>query len=152
MQAVIFIGIPASGKSTFYLQHFFSTHVRINLDMLKTRRREEVLLQACIQAKQPFVVDNTNVLREERARYILPAKAARFKICGYYFRSPLKDALHRNSQRAGKAQVPEKGILAKFGRMQPPTYEEGFDELYWVSIGPDDQFTVRPWAENGLAK
>lgn len=152
MQAVIFIGIPASGKSTFYMQNFFSTHIRINLDMLKTRRREEILLQACIQAKQPFVVDNTNVLREERARYILPAKAARFKICGYYFQSPLKEALQRNSQRAGKAQIPEKGILAKFGKLQPPTYEEGYDELYRVSIGSGNQFTVTPWAETGYAK
>ena len=33
MEAVIFIGIQASGKSTFFKERFFNTHVRINLEM-----------------------------------------------------------------------------------------------------------------------
>ncbi|MBN1315005.1 MAG: hypothetical protein JXA42_06040 [Anaerolineales bacterium] len=37
MQAVIFIGIQATGKSTFFKERFFNTHVRISLDLLKTR-------------------------------------------------------------------------------------------------------------------
>jgi predicted kinase len=40
MQAIIFMGIQACGKSTFYHHKFALTHVRINLDMLKTRHRE----------------------------------------------------------------------------------------------------------------
>lgn len=60
MEAIIFIGIQGAGKSTFYRHHFFNTHIRINLDMLKTRHREQIFLQACLEAKQPFVVDNTN--------------------------------------------------------------------------------------------
>jgi hypothetical protein len=43
-QAVIFIGVQASGKSTFYMDRFFRTHMRINLDMLHTRNRERLLL------------------------------------------------------------------------------------------------------------
>jgi len=39
MEAIIFIGIQATGKSTFYKDNFFKTHIRINLDMLKTRKR-----------------------------------------------------------------------------------------------------------------
>jgi predicted kinase len=76
MEAVIFVGIQASGKSTFYLQRFFETHVRINLDMLRTRHREQVLIEACVAGKQSFVIDNTNATREQRARYIAPARAA----------------------------------------------------------------------------
>jgi hypothetical protein len=34
--------------------------------MLKTRHREHHFLQACIEARQPFVVDNTNATRVER--------------------------------------------------------------------------------------
>ena len=41
MEAVILIGIQGAGKSTFYKDRFFNTHVRINLDMLKTRHREK---------------------------------------------------------------------------------------------------------------
>jgi predicted kinase len=84
-QAVIFIGIPATGKSTFYREHFFRTHVRINLDMLKKREREELLVRACLEAGQSFVVDNTNPAAIDRTRYIAPAKAAGFTVEGYFF-------------------------------------------------------------------
>lgn len=60
MEAVILIGVQGSGKTTFYLRRFFETHVRFSLDMLRTRRRERILLMACVEAKQPFVIDNTN--------------------------------------------------------------------------------------------
>ena len=56
MEAVIFVGIQASGKSTFYKERFFDTHVRLNLDMLRTRHREKLLLRACLEGKQPFVL------------------------------------------------------------------------------------------------
>ena len=52
MEAVIFIGIPATGKSTFYQERFAGTHVRVNLDLLKTRRREDRLLAACIRGSR----------------------------------------------------------------------------------------------------
>ena len=62
MEAVILIGIQGSGKSSFYKERFFNTHVRINLDMLKTKHRQQVLFEACLASKQPFVADNTNVV------------------------------------------------------------------------------------------
>jgi len=68
VELIIFIGIQAVGKSTFYQQRLFNTHIRINLDMLKTRHREQILTNVCLTAKQPFVIDNTNVTRSERAR------------------------------------------------------------------------------------
>ncbi len=45
MEEVIFCGIQASGKTTFYRERFFDTHVRISLDLLRTRRREQLLLE-----------------------------------------------------------------------------------------------------------
>lgn len=149
MEAVIFIGIQATGKSTFYQERFASTHVRINLDMLKTRHREDILLEACIHARQSFVVDNTNVLASERAKYIALAKAAGFRVTGYYFRSQLADALRRNQQRSGKAVIPEKGVLAKYHLLQRPVYAEGFDRLYYVSIDPHNRFVIQDWEETG---
>lgn len=70
MEAIIFVGIQATGKSTFYRENFFKTHIRINLDMLKTRHRENIILEACIKAKQPFVIDNTNPSMNDRKKYI----------------------------------------------------------------------------------
>jgi predicted ABC-type ATPase len=83
MEAVIFVGIQGAGKSSFYKARFFNSHVRINLDMLKTRYREMLLLRACIESKQPFVVDNTNVLAAERAVYIDAAKSAGFAVTAF---------------------------------------------------------------------
>ncbi len=150
MEAVLFIGIQAVGKSTFYKERFFTTHVRINLDMLKTRHREALLVQACIAGKQSFVVDNTNIFRHDRARYIELARPAGFRIVGYYFRSSLQDALQRNSQRAGKAHIPENGVIARHRQLEIPSYAEGFDRLYYVMIDPDSsEFVVREWQEGG---
>ncbi len=91
MEAVIFIGLQASGKPSFCQQRFFRTHVRINLDMLKTKHRERLLLDACLAGKQSFVIDKVidkvNAAAAERATYIGAAKAARFQVVGYYFQS-----------------------------------------------------------------
>jgi len=146
MEAVIFIGLQATGKSSFYLARFFHSHIRINLDMLKTRRREDLLLRACLAMQQSFVVDNTNPTVEERARYILPARAARFQIVGYYFESSLAEAIRRNSTRVPEAQVPAKAIGATRKKLQLPAPGEGFDALYTVHIAPAGGFEVAPWA------
>ncbi len=145
MQAVIFIGIQASGKSTFYLQHFFLSHVRINLDMLKTRYREKHLLETCLDIKQPFVIDNTNPKVEDRKRYIVPAKRHSFQVIGYYFQSKVADSILRNEDREGKQKIPEKGIRGTYARLVVPQYNEGFDELHYVQIAQGGQFTVEEW-------
>jgi predicted kinase len=147
MQAVIFIGIQAAGKSTFFKERFFDTHVRINLDMLKTRHREKLLLDACLQAKQSFVVDNTNPTLYDRKRYIIPAKAAGFKVMGYYFASPLSGALQRNRQREGKQRIPEGGVRATYHKLEMPVCAEGFDRLYYVKTDPQDQFVILEWQD-----
>jgi predicted kinase len=142
VEAVVFVGIQASGKSSFYRARFFDTHLRVNLDMLKTRHREQLLLRSCIEVKQPFVVDNTNPSIEERARYIELARSGGFRVVGYYFRSQPTEALVRNNQRTGKARIPEKGILGTYKRLYVPTVEEGFDELYHVHIDEKGIFVV----------
>ena len=150
MEGVIFVGIQASGKSTFYRERFFDTHLRINLDMLKTRNREQILLRACIEAKQPFVIDNTNPSAEERARYIRPARSAGFRVLGYYFDVQIKEALTRNNERTGKDHIPEKGIFGTKKRLRVPDLEEGFDLLYRVRIDEEGRFVVEEWLEGLL--
>ncbi|RJQ83202.1 MAG: ATP-binding protein [Desulfobacteraceae bacterium] len=145
MEAVIFIGIPASGKTTFYRQRFFETHVRISLDMLKTRHREKLLLEACIRALQPFVVDNTNVLRDERTLYIRPARAAGFQVCGYFFEPQAGQAIAWNRQRTGKAAIPVAGLLGKLKHLERPHPDEGFDRLYRVQVHHAAEFKVEKW-------
>ena len=146
-EAVIFCGIQATGKSTFYQRRFSDTHVRLNLDMLRTRHREAVLLDACLAAKASFVVDNTNPSREERARYVSPSGDAGFRVVGYYFASRAQDALVRNATRSQNRRVPTAGVLGCLGRPERPSLAEGFDELYYVMIGAAGDFEVAPWQE-----
>ena len=147
MEAVIFVGIQAAGKSSFYKEQFFNTHLRINLDMLKTRHRERVLLRACIEMQQPFVVDNTNPTIEERARYIAPAKAAGFRVIGYYFQSSVPDCLARNDRRDPQERVPGKAIGGTAKRLQLPSLAEGFDALHYVRIDESGSFRVEERAD-----
>ena len=147
MQEIIFIGIQASGKSTFYSQRFSLTHIRINLDMLKTRHREKRLIETCLEIGQPFVVDNTNPTPEERKRYIVLAKNQGFQITGYYFESKIADSIQRNLNRKPEQQIPEKGIRGTQARLVLPKYAEGFDELYYVRLIPEGDFTVQEWVD-----
>jgi predicted kinase len=147
MEMVVFIGIQATGKSAFCQRRFADTHIRLNLDMLKTRRREQILLKACLEARQPFVVDNTNITREARAGYISQAKAAGFSVIGYYFKSALQSAIERNNQRSGKARIPVRGIVATHRKLELPSYDEGFDHLFYVEIGDAGAFIVKEWGD-----
>ncbi|MBD2491340.1 ATP-binding protein [Aulosira sp. FACHB-615] len=147
MQLIIFIGIQASGKSTFYSQRFSDTHIRINLDMLKTRHREKRLIETCLEIGQSFVIDNINPTPEERERYILLAKNQGFRITGYYFESKIADSIQRNQNRKPEQQVPDKGIRGTHSRLILPRYKEGFDELYYVRLIPKGEFAVQEWLD-----
>jgi predicted kinase len=142
MEAVIFVGVQGSGKSTFYRERFFDTHVRINLDMLRTRHREQLLLAACLAGTQPLVIDNTNPLPSDRARYIGPAREAGFRVVAYFFETSLANAIRRNKERAGKQRIPVPAIAGTLRKLRPPTAEEGFDEVYKVTIPPEGGFVV----------
>ena len=124
-EIVILIGSQVAMKTSFYLERYLHTHVRIAFEQLKTRQREDILVQACLMAKQPFVVDNLNVTRLDRARYITAAKPAGFRVTGYYFST---------GQAIG-------------GALELPRLEEGFSALSYVKQD-NGQFDVSPWAEN----
>jgi len=145
LQLILFIGIQATGKSSFYRERFADTHLRLNLDMLRTRRREALLFEACLKGKVNVVIDNTNATREDRLRYIPPAAAAGFTVVGYFFQARLEDALRRNAGRGGAAQIPEAGIRAMSRRLELPDPAEGFDELYFVSLDDQGRFQVEAW-------
>lgn len=142
MEAVVFIGLQASGKSSFYKERFFATHVRISLDLLRTRNRERRLLTACLESQQPFVIDNTNPTREEREKYIDAAKFYKYSVFGYYFRSKAEECLARNRQRTD--QVPDVGILSTAKKLELPTLEEGFDNLKYIRL-TEAGFVVEEW-------
>lgn len=142
---LLFIGIQASGKTTFYLQHFFDTHVRISLDLLRTRHREALFIQTCLAASQRMVIDNTNATLEERARYISQAKNAKFRVIGYFFEPDPKASYDRNQKRGKKHYVPPAGLFGTLKRLERPRVDEGYDALYRVRAF-DGLFDIEPMA------
>lgn len=129
MELVIFVGFPGAGKSYFYRENFFDTHIRINLDMLKTRHREQVLFEACLKGKQSVVIDNTNLTVQHRARYIVPAAARGFVSRAYFFDRSAADCLENNNMRTGKSKVPDVAIFSAVKKLEIPRLEEGFSEI-----------------------
>ncbi|MBI9019538.1 MAG: AAA family ATPase [Phycisphaerae bacterium] len=147
MEMIIFIGLQASGKSTFYMNFFFNSHMRINLDMLRTRNREDKLLNYCIETQLPFVVDNTNPTKQDRIRYFDKIRSCGYSIIGYYFQSKIDECLKKNQQRTGRYKVSEVGIKSTYAKLELPTYAEGYEKLYYVKPLQGEGFEVMEWVD-----
>jgi len=80
VEAIIFIGVQGSGKSTFYRQRFLETHVRISLDMLRTRQREQLFFTTCLEAKQPFRSSALGLRRQAHRLECRPLKRLRLSM------------------------------------------------------------------------
>ena len=148
MELIIFSGLQAAGKSTFYCRYFASTHELVSKDLLRNNhkgRKQAQLIEAALSAGRSVVVDNTNPTPEERAELIRLGRTYGAEITAYYFDAPLKESLERNRQREGKARIPNVGIFATAKKLVPPSYVEGFDRLYRVRIAESDSFEVGEW-------
>lgn len=152
MELIIFIGLQASGKSTFFRTHFATTHELVSKDLMRNNRnkarRQAQLIEASLKEGRSVVVDNTNPTVEDRASIIQLGKMYSSEIIGYYFESRLKNCCDRNQLRAGKTKVPDVAIYATIKRLVRPCYAEGFDRLFYVRVAEDFRFDVREWQEN----
>ena len=144
MEAIVLCGLQGAGKTTLYRDRWLETHVRISMDLLRTRAREAALLELCLGSRQPFVVDNTNPTVADRARYLEPARAAGFRVVGYLVDADASEALGRNAGRSGRARIPDRGVLGTARRLIRPAPEEGFDELWHATVAVDGGWRVEP--------
>ena len=137
MELIIFVGLPGSGKSTYYFAHFAATHTHVSKDLMKGVRKQDAQQNAKIEqalaADKPVVIDNTNPSAAIRAPLIAIGKRHGARIIAYYFDCSVKTALMRNQQREeGKGRVPKVAIFVTKKKLQPPSLDEGFDELHVV--------------------
>ena len=148
-ELVLLIGLQASGKSTFYRERLAATHVHISKDLLaknkNTHARQQKLLEEQLSQQKSVAVDNTNPSREVRAELLSMAKRFHAKCIGYYFESKMSDCLARNSQRLGDAKVPNVALFTTSKRLVLPSYEEGFEALFYVRLLPEGGFSVVEW-------
>ena len=138
MDCVILIGLPASGKSTFYRQRLAATHDLVSKDAMRNnrqpQRRQEQLIEKALADGRSVVVDNTNPRVADRAPIIAIARRLGANVAGYYFPAEAQVALRRNRARQGPDRVPDVAIFVAKKRLEPPTYAEGFDHLFTVIV------------------
>jgi predicted kinase len=146
-EVVIFVGLQASGKSSFFRERFAATHEHVSKDLFRNNknrsRRQAQLIEAALGAGSPVVVDNTNPTVEDRRPLILLGRELGAKIVGYYFESTVRQCVERNRRRTGRARVPEVAIYATAKKLERPSYSEGFDELFRVRLTGECAFGVR---------
>jgi predicted kinase len=116
MEILLFVGLQASGKTSFYRAHFAATHAHVSRDNFPNSRnpsrRQLVLIEEALRAGRPVVLDNTNPTPEDRAPVLALARTLGVPVVGYFFESQLADCKARNQGRQGIARVPDVALHA----------------------------------------
>jgi predicted kinase len=138
LELVVFTGLQASGKTSFYRERFAETHVHISKDAWpNARRREERqrrLIAKHLSTGRSVVVDNTNPTPFEREPLIEIGRGFGALVQSYSFLVTMDEALCRNAGREGRARVPEIGIYSVARRLVAPGAGEGFDQMFEVTL------------------
>ncbi len=144
-ELVVFSGLQASGKTSFYRERFAATHVHISKDAWPNARKKEErqrrLIDEHLRAGRSVVVDNTNPTPAARLPLIAIARALDARVVSYAFVVTVEEALRRNAGREGRARIAEVGIFSIAKTLTPPTDLEGYDEAFWVRLA-DGNFAV----------
>lgn len=167
MELIMFVGIPASGKSTqsaFYREQGYlilsSDEIReglmegADLECLNEKERSHIHSRVfevirkragdALKQGRSVVVDATNLSRKRRMSFL--EQFRRFscvKKC-VLFITPAEVCMERNRKRTGSARVPEDGMLRMLCNFECPNYWEGWDEIVPVADTTPYQF---PFAE-----
>jgi predicted kinase len=146
-EVVIFVGLQASGKSSFFRERFAATHEHVSKDLFRNNRdrnrRQAQLIESALGRGASVVVDNTNPTAGDRQPLIQLGREFGTKVVGYYFDSTVRQCIGRNRRRTGKDRVPDVAIFATAKKLERPSYSEGFDELFRVRLADDSTFEVR---------
>jgi predicted kinase len=142
---VLAIGLPGSGKSSWFKRHnihplssdllrellFDDAHEQRFQDLVFSNLRS--MLKARLIARRPMnYVDATNLTPHDRQSWIKLAKDYGYDVQGVFFDVPLDVCLERH-QRRGRA-VPEDIMRKMAGKLKPPTFEEGFSKITVVRV------------------
>jgi predicted kinase len=146
---VLAIGLPGSGKSSWFKRHdihpLSSDLLReLLFDDAQEQRFQDLvfsnlrsMLKARLIARRPLnYVDATNLTPHDRHSWIKLAKDYGYDVQGLFFDVPLEVCLERHARR-GRA-VPEDIMRKMAGKLKPPTFEEGFSKITVVRVKQKD--------------
>ncbi|HEX8410522.1 MAG TPA: AAA family ATPase [Thermoanaerobaculia bacterium] len=140
LELLIFVGLQAAGKSTYYRNHLAATHVHVSKDLMpnvrdKDARQQRMIVEA-LSAGRSVAVDNTNPTPVSRAPLIEIGHRLGARVVAVFFETVIKDAVARNRLREGKARVPDVAIYVAAKKLVMPALEEGFDEVRVIAPIP----------------
>src|SRR3954467_988077 len=149
MELVVLIGLPGAGKSSLHRSRYAGTHVHVSKDLLgrSARSKDEKQMRlggAALRTGRSVVVDNTNPRPADRAPLLDLARGLGATTIGILVAAPVADCLRRNAAREGKARVPAVAIYVAAKKLEAPTREEGFDEVYEARLEEDGSWSVNP--------
>jgi predicted kinase len=146
---VLAIGLPGSGKSSWFKRHNIAP---LSSDLLRallfddpTEQRFQDLvfsnlrsmLKARLIARRPMnYVDATNLSPHERNGWIKLAKDYGYEVQAVFFDVPVEVCLQRNQRRERK--VPEDAMRRMAAKLKQPTFEEGFSKITVVKVKQKD--------------
>lgn len=140
VELIIFVGLQAAGKSTYYHANLAATHVHVSKDLMKNTRdrdaKQQQMIEAALAAGKSVAVDNTNPTPAVRAPLIALGRRFGARVVACFFETTVKDAVARNRLREGKARVPDVAIFVSAKKLVPPTFDEGFDEVRVIAPLP----------------
>jgi len=142
---VLAIGLPGSGKSSWFKRHnvvpLSSDMVRAVLfDDVREQRFQDLvfsnlrsMLKARLIAKRPMnYVDATNLTPQERQHWIKLAKDYQYEVHAVFFDVPLEVCVERHQRR--DRVVPEDVMRRMAAKLKPPAFEEGFAKITVVRV------------------
>lgn len=133
MELLIFVGLQAAGKSTWYYKSLAATHVHVSKDLMANTRDREAkqlrLVEEALAAGKPVAVDNTNPTPAARAPLIALGRQYGARVVALVFEVSVREAVARNRAREGKARVPDVAIFTTAKKLVAPSFDEGFDEI-----------------------
>ena len=142
---VLSIGLPGSGKSTWFKRHnilpLSSDMVRILLfdDVTEQRYQDLVfstlrsMLRSRLLARRPWnYVDATNLSPHERRSWVKLAHDFGYEAHAVFFDVPPEVCIERNRRR--ERNVPEDVMQRMASKLRPPKFEEGFAKITVVRL------------------
>jgi predicted kinase len=142
---VLAIGLPGSGKSSWFKRHnimpLSSDMLRMLLfdDATEQRYQDLIfsnlrsLLKTRLIAHRPTnYVDATNLTPHERHSWIKLAKDFGYEVQAVFFDVPVEVCLERNQRR--HRAVPDDVMHRMASKLRPPTFEEGFAKITVVRV------------------